>query len=113
MVEARRAVHTLGARRRRRSQARAVRTVVPVSLALAGAMVYATNPTISFLLYMGLISFMVNVGLSALFVIREKGKWITSRYSFDAMVLTMIIPYATMYLLFAFTLTRFRLPIEG
>jgi uncharacterized membrane protein len=114
VVEARRAAHAaLGVRRRRRSQAGLIRTLVPVGLALAGAVVYATNPTISFLLYVGVISFMVNVALAALFVIRDKSRGATSRYSFDSMVLTMIIPYATMYLFFAFTLTRFRLPIEG
>ncbi len=107
MVEARR---TLGVRRRRRSQASLVRTLVPVGLALAAAMIYATNPTITFLLYAGVISFMANVGLSALFVIRERGRWVTNRYSFDSMVFTTIIPFATMYLFFAFALTRFRLP---
>jgi uncharacterized membrane protein len=113
MVEARRAAHTLSAGRKQRSRTSPIRTLVPVGLALTGAMIYATNPTISFLLYAGVISFAVNVLLSALFVIREKGRLVTSRYSFDSLVLTMIIPYATMYLLFAFTLTRFRLPIEG
>jgi uncharacterized membrane protein len=110
MVQARR---TLGAGKRRRSQASLVRTLLPVGLALAGAMIYAMNPTIAFLLYTGVISFAVNVLLSALFIIRQKGGMVASSHPFDALVLTMIVPYATMYLLFAFTLTRFRLPIEA
>ncbi len=113
MVEARRIAHALGVRRRRRSHVGVARTLVPVGLALTGAVVYATNPTISFLLYAGVISFAANVLLSALFIIREKGRLVTGRHSFDSLVLTMIIPYATMYLFFAFTFTRFRLPIEG
>ena len=90
-------------------------SLIPIALAFVGAVLFRMHPTFKYLLFVGLVTVAVNTAISLAYAILNKDKMGDLGNSYFLLVvaiLTLIIPYSFFYLIFAFLLNGFSLPVS-
>jgi hypothetical protein len=88
-------------------------TIIPAVLALLAAVGYVLSPTRTSFLSFGLLSVLVNVVLSLLFITKNKKDvpdWAEKKYLLVVYGFFSLIQYAVFYLVYAFLFSGFKLP---
>lgn len=88
--------------------------LIPIVIAFVGAALFRIQPSPRSFLYVGLSSVALNITLSFIYVCLKKDEMSypgKSHLSLGLYVLTLVIPYIMLYLMFVFLLNGFRLPV--
>lgn len=88
--------------------------LIALGCALAGAVLFRVHPTSKALLYFGIASVALNTFISIAYAILNKKKMGDLSANYFVLIISALarfIPYAVLYLFFAFLLNGFRLPI--